>query len=137
VSNLEKRLEEICDCCGYPTIEKLLKFNGERLAVTACLNPKCDYFDWEISKKLLDMKEEDIEITETDLFQGMSEWARDQAKKIKQEFLSRQPIKIQPKATRTDVERFLANLKLAFATRRTYRNLLLRFVEWLEKEERF
>jgi hypothetical protein len=42
VSNLErrftKRLQEICDWCGYP---------------------KCDYFDWEIPKKLLDMEEKD------------------------------------------------------------------------------
>jgi hypothetical protein len=122
-------------------LEKLVKYEGEELAVSVCLNPLCNFFDWEVSKRISELEELDDEEWEGwgrlelgHVLDESREWAKGHAKKIKLEFLSRQPVNIQPKAARTDIERFLDNPRLSPFTRRSYRHLLLRFVEWLEKE---
>jgi len=122
---MSRVLAEKCPECGWPTREETREFRDEKLAVLCCLNPRCEFFDWELPQGF--EEEEDW-----DLFDDSQEWAMKQAEEMKAEFLSRKPIEVVIPISSIDVERWLGNQELSWATRESYRRLLLRFLKWLE-----
>jgi len=131
------RLWETCPECGFPTVEKSLSFKGEKVTVCACLNPRCGsgdsfFYDWEVPAKVLD---EDGEIVDEGLFDEASQWAREQATKIRSEFFSRQPIRIELRISERDIDEFLGQHGWEWTTKKTYGSVLHRFLSWLGKRK--
>jgi len=125
-------LEEVCPYCGYPTLEEKRAFQEKELAVSTCLNPQCDFYNWELPKAWLD---EDGNVDD-ELLQDSSEWARMQAETLKREFLSKQPVKITVTPTIHNVEEYLNSKSLAYSTRRSYFVIISRFLEWFNRKIR-
>jgi len=124
-----RRLNEFCLECGYPTIEEICTFKGEKLAVSTCL--KCDFFDWELPDEI----RRKVDPTEIQIFEQSMDWAKEEAKKIKVRFLTQKPVVFKFQVTAKNVEDFLAEKRLSPSSRRTYEMLLLRFVKWLKEKE--
>jgi len=125
-----RALNEFCLECGYPTLEELCTFKGEKLAVSTCL--KCDFFDWELPDEI----RKKVDPTEIKIFEQSMNWAKEEAKKIKVRFLTQKPIVFKIQVSAKDVEDFLTEKRhLSPRTRRTYEMLLLRFVKWLKEKQ--
>jgi len=128
MSEIKRKLNEFCPECGYPTIEEICDFKGEKLAVSVCLNINCDEYDWEIPSKAGEVEtEEEIEI-----FDESCDWAEEQARKIKFKFLTQKPVVFKLSVTEQHVKDFLATKYISTTTYRSYQSLLLKFVEWLK-----
>ncbi|MEW6069001.1 MAG: hypothetical protein AB1485_00120 [Candidatus Thermoplasmatota archaeon] len=131
----KRELGERCPICGFPTIQKTVEFKEEELAVSACMNPKCSeenlYYDWTIPNKA---KDEHGEIVDEELFEESSNWAKNQARKMREELFSH-PIKIEICVSEADVDKFLDEKRISLKTRVTYRIVLRKFVQWLKKKE--
>jgi len=127
-----RKLDERCPECGYPTLEQLEVFEDEPLAVSTCLNPECDFFDWEAPKNSIG---EDGSPIDEEVFDRSRDWARETSRKMRQEFFSKQPLKIEVKApfTTKEIEEFIAQGSYAYSTEANYRGILYRFLKWLSQ----
>jgi len=123
----ERILEEICEKCGFPTIEEIREFKGEKLAVSVCL--RCDFCNWEVPAEAGEVETK----REIEVFEESKDWAEEQAKEIKAKFLAQKPIVFRVPVTAKHVEDFLAEGRFAESTVKAYRALLLKFVRWLKK----
>jgi len=131
---MSRVLEEKCPECGWPTREEKAEYKGEELAICYCLNPRCDWFNWQLPEDLdLDSKEFDTpEYWER--FEKCQEWACEQAEQMKSAFLSQRPIVLRIPIAEADVDRWLEKLTLSPGTYQQYRRLLLRFLNWLREQ---
>jgi len=126
-------LDERCPECCFPTIERIKSFKGEKLAVSACMNPACEnFYDWEVPKKA---RNKFGNVTDENLFDESSDWAEEEASKMREEFFSRAPIKIEMNVTERDIEKYLDQKNLCVTTRDGYKSILRGFVVWLKKRE--
>jgi len=129
---LRRKLDERCPECGYPTLEQLEVFEGEQLAVSTCLNPKCDFFDWEAPEKSVG---EAGSLVDEEVFDRSQQWAWEKSREMRHEFFSKQPIKIEVKVpfTSKEIEEFIAQGSYAYSTEANYRRILYRFLNWLSQ----
>jgi len=127
---MERLLAERCPECGWPTREEIREFRGEKLAVSCCLNPKCEFFDWETPRACLD-NEGGVE--DWDLFEESQMWALKKADEMKISFLSQRPVKFVVEIDEGDVDRWLKEQFISESTREAYRGVLMRFLRWLRE----
>lgn len=123
-------LEEKCPICGYPNIEEKREFKGEKIAVCVCVNPLCDYYNWEISKTWMD---EGGEIN-SKMLDESKEWAEKQAEELKHQFLTKQPLKLNVIPATNHVKEYLDSKKLSYWTRQNYFTIISHFLEWFQKK---
>ena len=131
---MSRVLEEKCPECGWPTREEKAEYKGEELAICYCLNPRCDWFNWQLPESL-DIDSEDYDTPEYwDRFEECQLWALKQAERMKSAFLIQKPIVLRIPISEADVDRWLETLTLSPVTRDGYRRLLLRFLNWLREQ---
>jgi len=134
MAKVHKRiLDERCPECCFPTIEQIKSFKGEKFAVSACMNPKCEnFYNWEVPKGAQD---KDGEIIDEDLFEQSSDWAEEEASKMREKFFTRAPIRIEMNVSEEDVEKYLFQKNLCVTTRDSYKSILRGFVKWMKERE--